>query len=227
MSVTCGAGGTTRDLTLAVVRRLARERQLEAVPHVTATGFTREGLIELLAEAKAGGADNVLALRGDPPRGEATWTAPPGGVQSRRWSSRGWRPRPASACSAPPTRSRIRTRVGGRRTSSTSRPSSTRASASSSPSCSSTTTTTGRSSNGCAPPASTSRSCRGSSRSRASARSSAWPRCATPACPTRCAASSRRARTTRRPSPSSAWPTRPRRPPSCWPTARRACTCTR
>ena len=51
VSVTCGAGGTTRDLTLAVVRRLARERGLEAVPHVTATGFTREGLVELLAEA--------------------------------------------------------------------------------------------------------------------------------------------------------------------------------
>ena len=43
VSVTCGAGGTTRDLTLAVVRRLARERGLEAVPHVTATGFTPRG----------------------------------------------------------------------------------------------------------------------------------------------------------------------------------------
>jgi methylenetetrahydrofolate reductase (NADPH) len=82
VSVTCGAGGTTRDLTLAVVRRLARERRLEAVPHVTATGFTREQLSALLAEAYAGGADNVVALRGDPPRGQATWTAPPGGVQS-------------------------------------------------------------------------------------------------------------------------------------------------
>src|SRR5829696_3492599 len=82
VSVTCGAGGTTRDLTLAVVRRLAREQELEAVPHVTATGFTREGLVELLAEARAGGADNVLALRGDPPRGEATWCAPEGGVKS-------------------------------------------------------------------------------------------------------------------------------------------------
>jgi methylenetetrahydrofolate reductase (NADPH) len=82
VSVTCGAGGTTRDLTLAVVRRLARERGLEAVPHVTATGFTREGLVDLLAEARAGGADNVLALRGDPPRGQSTWTAPEGGVKS-------------------------------------------------------------------------------------------------------------------------------------------------
>jgi methylenetetrahydrofolate reductase (NADPH) len=82
VSVTCGAGGTTRDLTLAVVRRLARERALEAVPHVTATGFTRHGLIALLSEAAAGGADNVLALRGDPPRGESTWRAPEGGVKS-------------------------------------------------------------------------------------------------------------------------------------------------
>ena len=82
VSVTCGAGGTTRDLTLAVVRRLARERGLEAVPHVTATGFSREGLIDLLTEARTDGADNVLALRGDPPRGQSTWTAPEGGVQS-------------------------------------------------------------------------------------------------------------------------------------------------
>ncbi len=79
VSVTCGAGGTTRDLTLAIVRRLARERGLEAVPHVTATGFTRDGLIGLLREART---DNVLALRGDPPRGQATWTAPEGGLKS-------------------------------------------------------------------------------------------------------------------------------------------------
>jgi methylenetetrahydrofolate reductase (NADH) len=79
VSVTCGAGGSTRDLTLAIVRRLARERRLEAVPHVTATGFTREGLVQLLSEART---DNVLALRGDPPRGQATWRAPEGGVQS-------------------------------------------------------------------------------------------------------------------------------------------------
>ena len=82
VSVTCGAGGSTRDLTLAVVRRLARERGLEAVPHVTATGFTKPELIELLAEARQDGADNVLALRGDPPRGETTWRAPEGGVKS-------------------------------------------------------------------------------------------------------------------------------------------------
>ncbi len=82
VSITCGAGGSTRDLTLAVVRRLARERGLEAVPHVTCTGFTRADLLVLLAEAAAGGADNVLALRGDPPRGADGWAPPPGGVDS-------------------------------------------------------------------------------------------------------------------------------------------------
>jgi methylenetetrahydrofolate reductase (NADPH) len=82
VSVTCGAGGSTRDLTLALVRRLARERRLEAVPHVTCTGFTRADLVALLAEAAAGGAENVLALRGDPPRGDATWCAPEGGLSS-------------------------------------------------------------------------------------------------------------------------------------------------
>ncbi len=82
VSVTCGAGGSTRDLTLALVRRLARERRLEAVPHVTCTGFTRDGLAALLAEAAAGGAANVLALRGDPPRGDAEWRAPEAGLSS-------------------------------------------------------------------------------------------------------------------------------------------------
>src|SRR3954451_3683479 len=82
VSVTCGAGGSTRDLTLALVRRLARERRLEAVPHVTCTGFTRAGLEGLLDEAGTGGAANVLALRGDPPRGDARWRAPEGGLSS-------------------------------------------------------------------------------------------------------------------------------------------------
>jgi methylenetetrahydrofolate reductase (NADH) len=82
VSVTCGAGGSTRDLTLALVRRLARERRLEAVPHVTCTGFTRDELVALLAEAAGGGAANVVALRGDPPRGDAEWRVPEGGLSS-------------------------------------------------------------------------------------------------------------------------------------------------
>src|SRR3954453_3841321 len=73
VSVTYGAGGSTRELTLAIVRPLAREHGLEAVPHLTCMGSTREELRALLAEIEANGAANVLALRGDPPRGVAGW----------------------------------------------------------------------------------------------------------------------------------------------------------
>jgi methylenetetrahydrofolate reductase (NADPH) len=69
VSVTYGAGGSTRELTLAIVRRLAREARLEAVPHLSCVGATRDELRALLAEVAAHGADNVLALRGDPPAG--------------------------------------------------------------------------------------------------------------------------------------------------------------
>jgi methylenetetrahydrofolate reductase (NADPH) len=69
VSVTYGAGGSTRELTLALVRRLAREHRLEAMPHLTCVGSTRDELRGLLAEIAAQGAGNVLALRGDPPRG--------------------------------------------------------------------------------------------------------------------------------------------------------------
>jgi methylenetetrahydrofolate reductase (NADPH) len=69
VSVTYGAGGSTRELTLAIVRRLAREHGLEAMPHLTCVGATRDELHALLREIEASGASNVLALRGDPPRG--------------------------------------------------------------------------------------------------------------------------------------------------------------
>ena len=146
VSVTCGAGGTTRDLTLAVVRRLARERGLEAVPHVTATGFTRDGLVELLAEARAGGAENVLALRGDPPRGQSTWTRARGRRAELAGADRARRRGRLLRARRRLSRSRTRTRAATRPTSPTCARSSTPACACSSPSCSSTTTTTGASS---------------------------------------------------------------------------------
>jgi methylenetetrahydrofolate reductase (NADPH) len=82
VSVTYGAGGSTRELTLALVRRLAREHRLEAVPHLTCVGATREALRALLAEIAAQGADNVLALRGDPPRDVTDWRPPADGLGS-------------------------------------------------------------------------------------------------------------------------------------------------
>jgi methylenetetrahydrofolate reductase (NADPH) len=82
VSVTYGAGGSTRELTLALVRRLAREHGLEAMPHLTCVGATRDELRALLAEIEGQGAANVLALRGDPPRGATDWTPPSDGLGS-------------------------------------------------------------------------------------------------------------------------------------------------
>jgi methylenetetrahydrofolate reductase (NADPH) len=82
VSVTYGAGGSTRELTLAIVRRLAREHGLEAMPHLTCVGAGRDELRSLLAEIEARGASNVLALRGDPPRGATGWTPPADGLRS-------------------------------------------------------------------------------------------------------------------------------------------------
>jgi methylenetetrahydrofolate reductase (NADPH) len=85
VSVTYGAGGSTRELTLAIVRRLAREHGLEAMPHLTCVGATRDELRALLEEVEAQGAGSVLALRGDPPREHdpaRPWTPPPGGLGS-------------------------------------------------------------------------------------------------------------------------------------------------
>jgi methylenetetrahydrofolate reductase (NADPH) len=82
VSVTYGAGGSTRELTLAIVRRLAREHGLEAMPHLTCVGATEQELRELLAAIEAHGAANVLALRGDPPRGVADWSPPADGLGS-------------------------------------------------------------------------------------------------------------------------------------------------
>jgi methylenetetrahydrofolate reductase (NADPH) len=82
VSVTYGAGGSTRELTLAIVRRLACEHGLVAMPHLTCVGATREELRALVAEIEASGAENLLALRGDPPRGAEGWTPPPGALGS-------------------------------------------------------------------------------------------------------------------------------------------------
>jgi methylenetetrahydrofolate reductase (NADPH) len=73
VSVTYGAGGSTRELTLAIVRRLAREERLEAMPHLTCVGATREELRTLLTKIAEQGVRNLLALRGDPPRGVVDW----------------------------------------------------------------------------------------------------------------------------------------------------------
>jgi len=82
VSVTYGAGGATRDGTVEIATRIKQEHGLEAMAHLSCVGETREGLIEILDRFQAAGIENVLALRGDPPRGEPNFQAPEGGLSS-------------------------------------------------------------------------------------------------------------------------------------------------
>ena len=81
VSVTYGAGGTTRDRTIAMVKRIRQELDVEAMAHFSVVGATREELVTTLDEMQEAGIDNVLALRGDPPQGETEWRPEPGGLQ--------------------------------------------------------------------------------------------------------------------------------------------------
>ena len=79
VSVTYGAGGSTRARTVELTQRIKRELGIEAVAHLTCVGSTRDELAQVLDELEAAGIENVLALRGDPPRGEQRFQVTPGG----------------------------------------------------------------------------------------------------------------------------------------------------
>jgi methylenetetrahydrofolate reductase (NADPH) len=84
VSVTYGAGGTTRDKTIEIVARISDEYGLEAMAHFTCVGATVEQLRATLDRLVAIGLDNVLALRGDPPDGQEEWTKTEGGLEFSR-----------------------------------------------------------------------------------------------------------------------------------------------
>ena len=84
VSVTYGAGGSTRQKTVELVKRLKRETEVEAMAHVTCVGSSRDEIAAVLDEVADAGIQNVLALRGDPPRGQASFTPHPEGF---RWAS--------------------------------------------------------------------------------------------------------------------------------------------
>jgi methylenetetrahydrofolate reductase (NADPH) len=79
-SVTYGAGGSTRDRTLEWTKWLKQELGIEAMAHLSCVGTTREDLVAILDGIEAAEIENVLALRGDPPRGETEWKPHPGGL---------------------------------------------------------------------------------------------------------------------------------------------------
>jgi methylenetetrahydrofolate reductase (NADPH) len=68
VSVTYGAGGTTREMTHAIVTRINRETSLTAMAHLTCAAHTREELTEIVTRYGGAGIRNILALRGDPPK---------------------------------------------------------------------------------------------------------------------------------------------------------------
>jgi methylenetetrahydrofolate reductase (NADPH) len=82
VSVTYGAGGSTRDGTGEVADLLQNEIGLETMAHLSCVGETTDGLREFLDRVSASGIENVLALRGDPPRGQPDFEQPQGGLGS-------------------------------------------------------------------------------------------------------------------------------------------------
>jgi methylenetetrahydrofolate reductase (NADPH) len=81
--VTCtyGAGGSTRSKTLDVCRGVKQRFALPVASHLTCVGSTIEQLRGYLSEARASGVDYIVALRGDPPRGQTSFTAVEGGLR--------------------------------------------------------------------------------------------------------------------------------------------------
>jgi len=79
-SVTYGAGGSTRDRTLDIVREIKDSYGIEAMAHLSCVGTTADELRSILDQVRAAGIENVLALRGDPPAGETEWRPHPGGL---------------------------------------------------------------------------------------------------------------------------------------------------
>jgi methylenetetrahydrofolate reductase (NADPH) len=79
VSVTYGAGGSTREKTLEIVSRVKREHGIEAMAHLTCVGHDRDEIAAILDRLAEAGLENLLPLRGDPPRGEGAFVKPANG----------------------------------------------------------------------------------------------------------------------------------------------------
>ncbi|GIX15353.1 MAG: methylenetetrahydrofolate reductase [Paracoccaceae bacterium] len=82
VSVTYGAGGTTRDRTLAAIMTIRDRARLDVAGHLTCVGATREETLEVARAYRRLGARAVVALRGDPPKGTARFQPHPGGFRN-------------------------------------------------------------------------------------------------------------------------------------------------
>ncbi len=81
ISVTYGAGGSTRDRTIKITSEITARTQVPTVAHLTCVGSTRAELLEILTKYREAGISNILALRGDPVGGpRAPWQKTEGGL---------------------------------------------------------------------------------------------------------------------------------------------------
>jgi methylenetetrahydrofolate reductase (NADPH) len=83
VSVTYGAGGATRERTVEISRLTHEGHGLETMTHLSCVGEPTDRLVQILTEIQSLGIENVLALRGDPPRGQTEWEPHPEGLE---WS---------------------------------------------------------------------------------------------------------------------------------------------
>jgi methylenetetrahydrofolate reductase (NADPH) len=81
ISVTYGAGGGTKDRTIDIVKRAKSEIGLESAAHLTCVGHSKQEIRAILDEITSSGIENVIALRGDPPQGEARFVPNPQGFR--------------------------------------------------------------------------------------------------------------------------------------------------
>jgi methylenetetrahydrofolate reductase (NADPH) len=81
ISVTYGAGGSTRDRTIQITSEITAKTNIPTVAHLTCVGSTKDELLEILGRYKSAGIKSILALRGDPTGGpRAPWTPTVGGL---------------------------------------------------------------------------------------------------------------------------------------------------
>ncbi len=79
ISVTYGAGGSTRELTHDIVVKIQNQTGIPVVSHLTCVGAPKEEIGGILRHYYDSGIRNIMALRGDPPKGQANWVAAEGG----------------------------------------------------------------------------------------------------------------------------------------------------
>lgn len=82
VSVTYGAGGSTREKTREIVTRIKRESGIEAMAHFTCVGHSKDEIRDTLRKLSDAGVENVIALRGDPPKGQASFVKHDGGFSN-------------------------------------------------------------------------------------------------------------------------------------------------